>query len=103
MAEFTAGPDDIADAAAHIGRDADALRALMPTLVAAGSDATTGVATGHAGLLAAVEEFEHVQSIVLVALADAAEVLTDGFAGAAEDYRDVEIRHAAMLRRAVVA
>ncbi len=103
MAEITASPDDLGAAAGHTGRDAEALRGLVPSLRAAGSSAAAGVGTSHASLAAAVTVLDHVEGAVLAALAEAAQILGEGFAGAAEDYRDVEIHNAAMLRRTVAA
>ena len=48
-------------------------------------------------------DLARVEAAVLLALADAAQILSEGFAGAAEDYRDVEVHNAAMLRRTVAA
>ncbi len=103
MAEITASPDDLGAVAGHTGRDAEDLGGLAPSLRAAGSSATSGVGTSHAGLAAAVSDLARVEAAVLLALADAAQILSEGFAGAAEDYRDVEIHNAAMLRRTVAA
>ncbi len=103
MAEVTAAPDELGVVAVHTGRDAGALRGLAPCLRSAGSCATSGVGTSHPGLGAAVLELGRVETAVLAALAEAAQILSDGFAGAAEDYRDVEIHNAAMLRRTVAA
>jgi len=102
MAEITASPDDLGAVAGHTGRDAEDLRGLAPSLRAARSSATSGVGTSHAGL-AAVSDLARVEAVVLLALADAAQILSEGFAGAAEDYRDVVVHNAAMLRRTVAA
>ena len=103
MAEISAAPDELGAVAVHTGSDAEALQALAPCLHAAGSSATSGVGTSHAGLAAAVLDLGRVEAAVLAALAEAAQILSEGFAGAAEDYRDVEIHNVAMLRRTVAA
>lgn len=103
MAEITASPDDLSAVGQQTGRDAEALRALAPALRAAGWNAAAGVGSSHAGLAAAVVELDRVEQTVLAALAEAAQILGEGFTDAAEDYRDVEIHNAAMLRRTAAA
>ena len=100
MARYTSSPDDLDAAAGQVRRDAELLRGLAPTLDAATSEGRTGVGVSHPRLAQAMDELGRVERAVLLALADAAEILTAGFAGAAEDYRDAEIRAAAMVRPA---
>ncbi len=99
MARFTASPDEIAAVASHCAGDAELLRGLVPALSAGVEGARCGTGGGHGRLAAAIGEFGRVQSVALSALADAAEILTEGFAGAAGDYRDAEVRAAALVRR----
>lgn len=102
MTRFTASPDDLDAVAALASGDGPALRLATTRVIAAGREAAGGVGPGHGILLAAVEQLAHVEGVVATTLADAASVLADGFAGAAEGYRDAEIHASALIAGGVV-
>lgn len=99
MAELTVDPEDLSASASLTGRDVERLTAAAVLLRSASELAVSGVGASHPSLARAASEVLHTQVVAASALGTAARILSDGFAGAAEDYRDAEIRIGSILRR----
>lgn len=90
MVSFHVHPGELHTAAAVLRGDAATVGGQSGTLASVRRDASYGVATSHAALANACEEWGRVESVVLTALADAAWLLAEGLASAAEGYQAAE-------------
>ena len=86
MPRYAVHPDDLEAAAALTTGDLSAFAAVHRLVAAACRDAVGALGPGNGPLLAAVENYGQVESVVADALAEAVEVLSAGLAAAAEAY-----------------
>jgi hypothetical protein len=86
MPRYAVHPDDLEAAAALTTGDRSAFAAVHRLVAAACRDAVGALGPGNGPLLAAVENYGQVESVVADALAEAVEVLSAGLAAAAEAY-----------------
>jgi hypothetical protein len=90
MPRYAVHPDDLEAAAALTTGDRSALAAVHHLVGAACRDAVVALGPSGGPLVAAVENYGQVESMVAVALAEAVEVLSGGLASAAEAYARVD-------------
>ena len=86
MPRYAVHPDDLEAAAALTTGDRSAFAAVHRLVAAACRDAVEALGPGKGPLLAAVENYGQVESVVADALAEAVEILSGGLAAAAEGY-----------------
>ncbi len=89
-------PDDLSVGAVRLSGDGSHLRGLTTLLAASRSD-TSAAAGGQGRLAAALNEFLGGQEVALTTLAEAAELLTQGLASAARQYREAELTTGLLL------